>query len=127
MKTSKLLNKFILILLLYSFPTKTLLSNEPVDIWEIKKKENSTEENIVEKENNNKEITQGILIEKQNEKIIVNNSLVTNNIKLAGLYDPEENGLSIDMWSNSDGNEIKNTLENITSLSTRHSLTIASL
>jgi len=70
MKTSKLLNKFILILLLYSFSTKTLLSNEPVDIWEIKKKENSTEENIVEKENNNKEITQGILIEKQNEKII---------------------------------------------------------
>jgi len=115
MKTSKLLNKFILILLLYSFSTKTLLSNEPVDIWEIKKKENSTEENIVEKENNNKEITQGIKIEKQNEKIIVNNSLVTNNIKLAGLYDPEENGLSIDMWSNSDGNEIKNTLETLSS------------
>ena len=115
MKTSKLLNKFILILLLYSFSTKTLLSNEPVDIWEIKKKENSTEENIVEKENNNKEIIQGIKIEKQNEKIIVNNSLVTNNIKLAGLYDPEENGLSIDMWSNSDGNEIKNTLETLSS------------
>ena len=29
---------------------------------------------------------------------------------LAGLYDPAENGLTIDMWSNSDGIEIKNLL-----------------
>jgi len=30
-------------------------------------------------------------------------------VKLAGLYDPAENGLSIDMWSYSNGKEIKNT------------------
>jgi hypothetical protein len=34
---------------------------------------------------------------------------------LAGLYDPAENGLSIDMWSNSNGEEIKNILEQLSS------------
>ena len=28
-------------------------------------------------------------------------------INIVGLYDPEENGLNIDMWSNSNGDEIK--------------------
>ena len=32
---------------------------------------------------------------------------------LAGLYDPAENGLTIDMWSNSDGDQIKQLLDRI--------------
>mgnify|MGYP001293586862 CR=1 FL=1 len=64
---------------------------------------------------NNEDIIQGVKIQQQNEKIIVNDSLDTNNIKLAGLYDPSENGLSIDMWSNSDGNEIKFFLKKLIS------------
>ena len=34
-------------------------------------------------------------------------------IKIAGLYDPAEYGLSIDMWSNSDGSKLKRLFENI--------------
>ena len=34
---------------------------------------------------------------------------------MAGLYDPEENGLSIDMWSNSNGEDIKYILGNLKS------------
>ena len=30
-----------------------------------------------------------------------------NKISIVGLYDPEDNGLNIEMWSNSNGNEIK--------------------
>ena len=40
-------------------------------------------------------------------------TLLSKTIKIAGLYDPEENGLTIDMWSNSDGKEILNLLNDI--------------
>ena len=34
--------------------------------------------------------------------------LNSKNIKIVGLYDPEDYGLDINMWSNSDGDQIKN-------------------
>ena len=40
-------------------------------------------------------------------------TLLSKAIKIAGLYDPEQNGLTIDMWSNSDGKEILNLLNDI--------------
>ena len=112
MRNSKLLNKIFTILFIFLFYSKTTLSNEPVDIWKIEKKENLNEEILLD---NNEDIIQGVKIQQQNEKIIVNDSLDTNNIKLAGLYDPAENGLSIDMWSNSDGNDIKFFLKKLIS------------
>ena len=51
----------------------------------------------------------------QNEDIIINNSMDSSDIKLAGLYDPAENGLSIDMWSYSNGNDIKSILQELNS------------
>ena len=35
-------------------------------------------------------------------------TLVSKEVKLVGLYDPEENGLDINMWSNSNGDQILN-------------------
>jgi len=113
MKTLKLLSKFFVTLFLVSFFSKLAIANEPVDIWNIEKTNNIIKENLSEK--NNSEITQGIKLEDQSNKIIVNNSLDANNIKLAGLYDPAENGLSIDMWSNSNGREIKYILDKLNS------------
>ena len=112
MRNSKLLSKIFTIIFIFLFYSKTTLSNEPEDIWKIEKKENLNEEILLD---NNEDIIQGVKIQQQNEKIIVNDSLDTNNIKLAGLYDPAENGLSIDMWSNSDGNEIKFFLKKLIS------------
>ena len=106
MKTLKLLSKIFIILIFSSTFAKITVSNEPVDIWNIEKKENVIEETL--KENNvsiNNENVQEINAIDQN--IIINNSVGSNDIKLAGLYDPAENGLSIDMWSNSNGKEIK--------------------
>ena len=40
-------------------------------------------------------------------------TLLSKTIKIAGLYDPKQNGLTIDMWSNSDGKEILNLLNDI--------------
>ena len=116
MKILKLLSKFLLILFLSIIFFKTAVSNEPVDIWKIEKKENVTEEKLIENSESIKnENTQEINFLEQSQNIIVNNSLGTNNIKLAGLYDPSENGLSIDMWSSSNGKEIKHFLEKLNS------------
>ena len=116
MKILKRLSKYFIILFLLSFSAEKVVSNEPIDIWNIEKKENIVEANSI---NNKKNIDNknylGIKIVDKNKNIIVNNSLSENTIKLAGLYDPAENGLSIDMWSNSNGNEIKYTLEKINS------------
>ena len=116
MKTLKLLNKIFIILIFSSTFAKITVSNEPVDIWNIEKKVSVIEEKLIEKKNNiNDETIEGKKIVDQNKNIIVNNSLSTNDIKLAGLYDPAENGLAIDMWSNSNGEEIKYFLEKLSS------------
>ncbi len=112
MKILKQLNKFFLFTFLLINPVS---ANEPVDIWNIEKKDTEENEILIENTNDDEnKIIQGIKIEQQNEKILVNNALGASEIKLAGLYDPEENGLSIDMWSNSNGEDIKYVLDNIT-------------
>ena len=112
MKILKQLNKFFLFTFLLINPVN---ANEPVDIWNIEKKDTEENEILIENTNDDEnKIIQGIKIEQQNEKILVNNALGASEIKLAGLYDPEENGLSIDMWSNSNGEDIKYVLDNIT-------------
>ncbi len=116
MKTLKQLNKLFIILFLSFFFAKLAISNEPVDIWNIEKKENVNEEELLKNnESLNNESINGIKIIDQNTNIVVNNSLGLSDIKLAGLYDPAENGLSIDMWSNSNGKEIKYFLEKLSS------------
>ena len=43
----------------------------------------------------------------------IDSNLLSEKVNIVGLYDPEENGLNIDMWSNSNGNEIKLILNKI--------------
>ena len=113
----RLSNKFFIFLIVYIFFINYAISNEPVDIWNIEKTENVIEKKLLDnnKENNDGETIQGLEIVDQNKNIIVNSSLGKNEIKLAGLYDPAENGLSIDMWSYSNGEEIKNILKELNS------------
>ncbi len=115
MKILKQLSKFFLSTLLISNSFNLLNANEPVDIWNIEKKENKETNVLIQTENNESNVIQGIKIDQQNDKIFVNDTLDASKIKLAGLYDPEENGLSIDMWSNSNGEDIKYILGNLKS------------
>ena len=46
-----------------------------------------------------------------NQNIEEEQTLDTN--KIVGLYDPEENGLDIDMWSKSNGDQILNIFKRI--------------
>ena len=117
MKILRLSSKFFISLVVYIFFINSSISNEPVDIWNIEKTENVIEKKLF---SNNKENIEGETIQEiktgdQNKNIIVNDSLSANDVKLAGLYDPAENGLSIDMWSYSNGKEIKNILEELNS------------
>ena len=43
-------------------------------------------------------------------------SFQSSNVKIFGLYDPEDYSLKIDMWSNSDGDELKYLFSNLSKL-----------
>ena len=119
MKTLKLLNKenlsIIIISLLLTF--STIAEDKPVDIWNIDKKEveTSIKENISE-ENINEISETGIYqiqADKNIDSIKLDQTLTSKEIKIAGLYDPEDHGLTIDMWLNSDGLVLKKLFKNI--------------
>ena len=52
MRILKLLNKFLIILIGYSFFVNSAISNEPVDIWNIEKKQNVIEKKLLKDEEN---------------------------------------------------------------------------
>jgi len=118
-KILKLLNKKNLSFILSFFFLFSLkvYSTEPVDIWNIDPKkiitENSTEEKVEEKT-----ISTNSIYEMQSEKkkkfeIQEDETLLSKKIEITGLYDPVENGLTIDMWSNSNGVQILDLLNKI--------------
>ena len=106
----------LLIFLIFFLYSKNLYPNEPIDIWKIEKNTTTEVGDSISSINSEGEKTNGIKINSQNENIIVNNKLDSSDIRLVGLYDPAENNLSIDMWSNSDGEEIKKIFNEINKL-----------
>ena len=118
MKILKLLNKnylSIFIISIFFLINPLNAEDELIDIWKIEKKVGSDESQLIIEEDNS--ISNSIIqIETDlNTKIntLKKESLDAESIKLAGLYDPEENGLNIGMWINSDGNEIKSIFSRI--------------
>jgi len=109
MKILKLLNKknlsIIIISLLLSI--SSIAEEKPVDIWNLEKQEadNISEENLSLQRTEEK--SQNSIYKMQTDKnensIKLDQDLKSKTIKIAGLYDPEDYGLSISMWSNSDG------------------------
>jgi hypothetical protein len=118
MKNLKLLNKkYLSFILFYLFFGFTAQSQEPIDIWNIEEKK--TIENIdVINGNKEKNIAQNSIYKMQSKKDVESNieedqTLVSNKIKIIGLYDPAENGLDINMWSKSNGDQILNIFKRI--------------
>ena len=119
MKILKLLNKknlsIIIISLLLSLPS--VAEEKPVDIWNLEKQESDSvsEENLsLEKtEQESQSSIYKMQADKNKESIKLDQDLTSKTIKIAGLYDPEDYGLSISMWSNSDGLLLKKLFENI--------------
>ena len=112
MKVLKSLSNIIIILSTIILINKNSFANEPIDIWKIEKKVN-IEKNETINNSQKKKIIQGVKINQADKNILVNNKLDSSEIKLVGLYEPSDNDLTIDMWSNSDGQEVKEILKKI--------------
>ena len=118
MKILKLLNKKNLSIVIFSlFSFSSFAEDKPVDIWNIEKQEteNISEENLSTE--NKQVVSESSVYKMQSDKnedsIKLDQELTSKTIKIAGLYDPQEYGLDINMWSNSDGSTIKKLFNNI--------------
>ena len=127
MKILKLLNKKNLSIIVFFcfFGFSSLSEEQPVDIWNIDEKQNvenldidSISDSETTDKNNPKfksEIYQ-MQSQKQTDVIELNNTLESKEIKIFGLYDPEDYGLNIDMWSSSNGDQLKYLFKNLAKL-----------
>ena len=108
------LNKSLYILVFF-LSSQPLLGEEGVDIWE--KKIETTDNSVIDSAQKK---------DKANSKIIFQNTEKVSKIdlieasneteekkELYGIFDPAENNLNLNIWSSTDGNEIKNTISRI--------------
>ena len=110
MRISKLLNKKYLLIIFFLFIVFKAHSEDPVDIWNLNEKK-LVEENIEIDKKTENEASQNTIYEMQTKKksqsnIIEDQTLISKEIEIIGLYDPADYGLDINMWSNSDGEKI---------------------
>ena len=116
MKILKSLNNFIFFLSLFLFFEISIsYSNEPVDIWDIKKIDSKIAKEEIGKNNVNI-ISSNIESENKNQTISSFDIIGKQEMQLIGLYDPQENNLNIDMWMNTDGDQIKSIIKKINTL-----------
>jgi len=119
MKILKLLsNKYFSILIFYLLSAiNTFADNKPVDIWNLERKEtDKIVETSISDQKQNKTSQSSIYdmqLSNKIDPIKQDEDIASKEIKIVGLYDPAEYGLSIDMWSNSDGLKLKSQFENI--------------
>ena len=119
MRILKLLNKkyFSIIIIFLLSSLNVIAEDQPIDIWNIDKKAiettseaiSSTEIIGVTAENN----IYNMQADKKKNSIKLDQELASKEIKIVGLYDPADYGLSMDMWSNSDGLILKKLFKNL--------------
>ncbi|MDB3897641.1 hypothetical protein N9327_00490 [Candidatus Pelagibacter sp.] len=119
MRILKLLNKkyFSIIIIFLLSSVNVIAEDQPIDIWNIDKKAIETTSEAI----SSNEII-GVTAEsniynmqadKKKSSIKLDQELASKEIKIVGLYDPADYGLSMDMWSNSDGLILKKLFKNI--------------
>ncbi len=115
MKISKQLSKILISASFFLF-VLSAQAQEVKEIWsEIEKKEiKNTEKNDVDTSINTNQL-EGVKVKLSDENIVVDQNLDNSDILLAGLFDPDDNDLNLNMWSKTDGIKIKKLLEQIQS------------
>ena len=110
MKLLKLLNKKNLSILISFFFLQNSYSTEPVDIWDLEKQSNqdtNSKNETIQNENLLPSSIFNIQNKIRNETSVdEEENLLSKNINIAGIYDPSDNDLSMEMWINSDGSKI---------------------
>jgi len=116
MKILKLLNKkYFTIIIFYILVIFSSVAEEPVDIWNLDEEQTDI---IINNTTEDERVLENKIYKLQSKKknkieIEQDLTLVSKEIEIVGLYDPSENGFTINMWSNSDGDEIANLLESL--------------
>ncbi len=124
MKTLKSLNKKypLIIFIVFFFGSVLNAEEQPIDIWNIDKSKKKQELS-----NDNSKVDSGDQIAEtsiydlqssnQNNSILIDSTLNSKKLKIIGLYDPEDYDLKIDMWSNSNGDQLKYLFSNLSKIS----------
>ena len=116
MKILKLLNKKIfLIMIALSLAISVNAEEQPVDIWNLDKKlednvlsdSKKIEQQDIEIETSSEIDIYKMQTHKKKNSIELDENLIENKTELFGLFDPEDNSLDINMWSYSDGDQLK--------------------
>ena len=120
MKILKLLNNksFSILCCFFIFFSQNLSAeDDPVDIWnleEMPKKEILSDNDKTQEENINKsKIYETQSYKTSLESIVEDQELSSKKINIVGIYDPEDNDLSIEMWVNSDGANILKIIKKV--------------
>ena len=105
---------FIILFLLLGF-SNSVAEDEVIDIWEKTENENLKNNN----QDSLKTIIKDSVLSDDNGKI--KNSINEDEIKnrdqsIIGIFDPEENNFNLNMWADTDGEEIKKILKRINKL-----------
>ena len=111
MRISKLLNNFFLLFFFILILESNSLSNEPIDIWNLNNKDKINKDNDTKSLKDYKINIEKNFLENANLSVFDVENLDSSNIQLIGIYDPQENNLTIDMWKFSDADQIVNMLK----------------
>ena len=108
---------FVIFLIILTF-NPAFGEDEPVDIWEKKENQNENEEdNEIDQE---KDITiESPIISADIKKIVIKideNAIIEQNQSVIGIFDPAENNFNLNMWTKTDGEDIKKVLKRIDKL-----------
>ena len=112
------LNKLTLFIIFFTILTFNLVlaEEEPADIWE--EKENKNEQN--DSTNIEQDITiESPILSDDVSKVIIKideNKIEDHNGSIVGIFDPEKNNFNLDMWLETDGEDIKKVLKRINKL-----------
>jgi len=125
MKILKLLNRInYLIILIFLLTSISHAEDKPVDIWNIKEDDKDVNLPSLNKKKDNENLKKKKSVselfqmqsKKKTDTIKLEENIISEDVKLLGLYDPEDYGLDINMWINSDGDQLKNIFSKLEKL-----------
>tara|TARA_Y100000590_G_scaffold163471_1_gene187422 strand:- start:504 stop:2249 length:1746 start_codon:yes stop_codon:yes gene_type:complete len=117
------LNKYLIILIYFTTLFSSSFAEDSVDIWKKKDlSQDGTENATTPTVENNKNNISILPSDSISENILISESKdVENSRPLFGIYDPEENNFNLNMWSKTDGNNIKTIFGRINKISLSNS------
>ena len=108
--------RILLNLFIFSILFSPLKSEEEINIWKNKKKQNNIEiQNSNETEKKNKLNINRILNSNSDQEIKIEDSLINSDedIKVFGIYDPEDFDFNLNMWSATDADDVRASIKRL--------------